>query len=226
MGKSGLCIQRSRAQPGGRLHPACRSRAAETACDPAAFSFKRIVAILVKEFIQMRRDRMTFALMIGIPVMQLLLFGFAINSDPKHLPTAVAISDPGTFCQFDRRGVGELRLFRHRRWRRIRRQKPTHAGGRRGRLSSSKFPANFCRDLVRGAQPTLLVEADATDPAAASNAVGALGNIAAGALRDDLIGPLAQRAQAAPRSNGRASALQSRRQSRNTTSCRACSASS
>ena len=57
----------------------------------------RIYAILVKEFIQMRRDRLTFALIVGVPFMQLLLFGFAINNDPKHLPAAVAISDPGTF---------------------------------------------------------------------------------------------------------------------------------
>jgi len=62
------------------------------------FSFARIAAVLVKEFIQMRRDRLTFGLILGVPLMQLLLFGFAINNDPKHLPTAVSISDTGTFA--------------------------------------------------------------------------------------------------------------------------------
>src|SRR5215475_5902133 len=63
----------------------------------ARFSVRRIAAVLDKEFIQMRRDRLTLAMIVGIPLMQLLLFGFAINNDPKHLPTAVSISDPGTF---------------------------------------------------------------------------------------------------------------------------------
>lgn len=161
------------------------------------FSFKRIAAILVKEVIQLRRDRLTFAMIVGIPVMQLLLFGFAINSDPKHLPAAVAISDPGTFSDsivaaLANSGYYDIKLATN-----------SPAEARRmlaeGEVSFVvEIPANFSRDIVRGAQPTLLVEADATDPASASNAVGALGNIVAGALRDDLTGPLAQRAQSAP----------------------------
>ena len=63
------------------------------------FSFSRWLGILVKEFIQLRRDRLTFGMMVGIPLIQLLLFGFAINSDPKHLPTAVVIADPGPFAR-------------------------------------------------------------------------------------------------------------------------------
>lgn len=161
------------------------------------FSFKRIAAILVKEVIQLRRDRLTFAMIVGIPVMQLLLFGFAINSDPKHLPAAVAISDPGTFSNsivaaLANSGYYDIKLATN-----------SPAEARRmlaeGEVSFVvEIPTNFSRDIVRGAQPTLLVEADATDPASASNAVGALGNIVAGALRDDLTGPLAQRAQSAP----------------------------
>lgn len=161
------------------------------------FSFKRIAAILVKEVIQLRRDRLTFAMIVGIPVMQLLLFGFAINSDPKHLPAAVAISDPGTFSNsivaaLANSGYYDIRLATN-----------SPADARRmlaeGEVSFVvEIPANFSRDIVRGARPSLLVEADATDPASASNAVGALGNIVAGALRDDLTGPLAQRAQSAP----------------------------
>ena len=63
------------------------------------FSLQRWLGILVKEFIQLRRDRLTFGMIIGIPIIQLLLFGFAINSDPKHLPTAVVMADPGPFAR-------------------------------------------------------------------------------------------------------------------------------
>ena len=56
------------------------------------FSPARFWAMVVKEFIQMRRDRLTFAMMVGIPLLQLILFGFAINSDPKHLPAAVLLA--------------------------------------------------------------------------------------------------------------------------------------
>ena len=63
------------------------------------FTFHRLWAIVLKEFIQMKRDRVTFGMMVGIPLMQLLLFGFAINSDPKHLPTALRMADQGPFAR-------------------------------------------------------------------------------------------------------------------------------
>jgi ABC-2 type transport system permease protein len=160
------------------------------------FSLRRIAAILVKEFIQLRRDRLTFAMILGIPTMQLLLFGFAINSDPKHLPAAIAISDPGTFSDsivaaLSNSGYYDIRLA-------------TNSPEKARRLLAEgnvsfvvEIPANFSRDIVRGAQPTLLVEADATDPASSSNAINALNTIAQNALRDDLKGPLAQRVQSA-----------------------------
>jgi len=68
------------------------------------FSLLRVRAILIKEYIQMRRDRLTLAMIVGVPVMQLFLFGFAINLDPKHLPTALTIEDPGAFRIPSRRG--------------------------------------------------------------------------------------------------------------------------
>ena len=64
-----------------------------------ALSANRFLAILIKEFIQMRRDRTTFALMVAIPIMQLLLFGYAIDSDPRHLPTLVEVHDSGPFSR-------------------------------------------------------------------------------------------------------------------------------
>jgi ABC-2 type transport system permease protein len=160
------------------------------------FSLARIAAILAKELVQMRRDRLTFAMIVGIPILQLLLFGFAINNDPKHLPAAVAISDPGPFSNsivaaLANSGYYEVKLATN-----------SPDAARRmlaeGQVSFVvEIPANFSRDIVRGAQPTLLIEADATDPASASNAVGAVARIAADALRDDLKGPLAQRVQSA-----------------------------
>ena len=161
------------------------------------FSPSRILAILVKEFIQLRRDRLTFAMIVGVPIMQLLLFGFAINNDPKHLPAAVAISDPGVFSDsivaaLQNSGYYDVRLATN-----------SPAEARRmlaeGDVSFVvEIPANFSRDLVRGAQPSLLIEADATDPASSSQAIGAINRIAQDALRDDLKGPLAQRAQSGP----------------------------
>jgi len=161
------------------------------------FSLSRILAILVKEFIQLRRDRLTFGMIVGVPIMQLLLFGFAINNDPKHLPAAVAISDPGVFSDsivaaLQNSGYYDIRLATN--W-------PVEA---RRLLAEGnvafvvEITTNFSSDLVRGAQPNLLVEADATDPASSSNAIGAINRIAQDALRDDLTGPLAQRAQSAP----------------------------
>jgi len=161
------------------------------------FSFRRIGAVLGKEFIQMRRDRLTFALILGVPLMQLLLFGFAINNDPKHLPTAVSISDPGTFSNSIVAALNTSGYFDV--------VSATNSPDvARRQLAEGKvsfvveIPANFSRDLVRGANPELLIQADATDPASSSNAVGALGEIAADALRDDLTGPLAVRAKASP----------------------------
>ncbi|HTP75568.1 MAG TPA: ABC transporter permease [Rhizomicrobium sp.] len=160
-------------------------------------SLGRIAAILVKEFIQLRRDRLTFAMILGIPTMQLLLFGFAINSDPKHLPAAIAISDPGTFANSIVAALTNSRYYDIRL--------ATNSPQKARRLLAEgevsfvvEIPANFSRDIVRGAQPTLLVEADATDPASSSNAIGALNTIAQDALRDDLTGALAARAQSAP----------------------------
>ncbi|MEJ0027626.1 MAG: ABC transporter permease [Rhizomicrobium sp.] len=163
----------------------------------AAFSLRRIYAVLIKEFIQLRRDRLTFALIFGVPLMQLLLFGFAINNDPKHLPTAVSILDPGTFAN------SIVAALRNSGYFEIVQATDDPAVARR-LLAEDKvsfiveIPTNFSRDLVRGAHPELLIEADATDPASASNAVGALGEIASDALRDDLTGPLAVRAPPTP----------------------------
>jgi ABC-2 type transport system permease protein len=161
------------------------------------FSFRRIGAVLAKEIIQMRRDRLTLAMIVGVPMMQLFLFGFAINLNPKHLPTAVSISDPGTYADSVVAALQNSSYFE------IVKATNSPVEARRmldeGEVSFViEIPANFSRDLVRGAQPSLLVESDATDPAAGSNATAALSQLFTDALRDDLKGPLASRAQTAP----------------------------
>jgi len=163
----------------------------------ARFSLRRIAAVLNKEFIQMRRDRLTFAMIVGIPLMQLLLFGFAINNDPKHLPTAVSISDPGTFAN------SIVAALRNSSYFDVVEATNSPEVARRllaeGKVSFVvEIPTNFSRDLVRGANPELLIQADATDPASSSNAVGVLGELTSDALRDDLTGPLAVRAPQPP----------------------------
>ncbi|MGR9053878.1 MAG: ABC transporter permease, partial [Gammaproteobacteria bacterium] len=150
-------------------------------------SLSRWLGIIVKEFIQLRRDRLTFGMIIGIPVMQLLLFGFAINSDPKHLPTVLAVAETGPLVRdyiaamknsayFDIVGTvasesaadllldrGDVQFVVH-------------------------FPAGFERALIRGERPALLVEADATDPIAASGAISVLNRLGDAVFAADLPG--------------------------------------
>ncbi|HEY5337859.1 MAG TPA: ABC transporter permease [Rhizomicrobium sp.] len=161
------------------------------------FSLARIFAILTKEFLQMRRDRITMGMIVGIPLMQLFVFGFAINFNPKNLPTAISIDDPGVFSRSVVAALHNSSYFK------IVEQTNSPAKARRllqeGKvLFVVEIPVNFTRDIVRGAQPDLLVESDATDPAAGSYALAAFGTLANTALRDDLVGPLAARAQGPP----------------------------
>ena len=154
------------------------------------FSIARFMAILVKEFVQMRRDRLTFAMMVGIPIIQLILFGFAINSDPKGLPTAVLAADNSVFARSFVRAMENSGYFR------VVRTVETEADAERAlAVGEVQFvltiPENFARKLVRGERPVLLLEADATDPAATSNALTALINLNRTALSRDLAGSLA-----------------------------------
>jgi ABC-2 type transport system permease protein len=155
-----------------------------------SFSFTRFYAILVKEFIQMRRDRFTFGLMVGVPLMQMLLFGFAINTDPRHLPAAVHIADNSRFA----RSIGAA-LVNSTYFDIVATARTPEEAERMLDEGEVSFvitvPVNFSRDLVKGASPELLIQADASDPAAASNALAAMSELATSALKDDLVGPLA-----------------------------------
>jgi ABC-2 type transport system permease protein len=154
------------------------------------FSFARFQAIVVKEFIQMRRDRLTFGMIVGIPLLQLVLFGYAINSDPKHLPTAVLLADSGP------EGRLLLGAIRNSRYFDFVRQLSSEGEARevlaRGDVQFVvNIPQDFSRALLRGDRPAILVEADATDPAATGNALASLRALLDEALANDLKGPLA-----------------------------------
>lgn len=153
------------------------------------YSFHRIWAVLVKEFVQMRRDRLTFAMMVVIPVLQLVLFGFAINADPKALPTAVLVADHSPFSRSLLAALEHSGYFRIvRELRSVREADEALATGEVQFVVT--IPAEFARALQRGERPALLIEADAADPAATSNALAALLTLNRTALARDLTGPL------------------------------------
>ena len=163
----------------------------------ARFSFARVMAVLVKEFVQIRRDRLTFAMMVGIPILQLTLFGFAINNDPKALPTAVLSNDHSEFSRSFIAALENSAYFRI-----VKRVESEAEADRLLARGEVQFlidvPQDFSRDLARGERPVLLVEADATDPAATSNALSAVLALNDTALDHDLKGPLSRLKNAAP----------------------------
>ena len=154
------------------------------------FSFSRWLGIVGKEFIQLSRDRLTFAMIIGIPVVQLVLFGYAINSDPKHLPTTLLDFDRSEFSRGIETALRNSDYFRFV-------GEAASEGDAERMLSTGEVqfvvtvPAGFARALVRGERPAVLVEADATDPMATSNALAALVPLGQSALAAELTGPLA-----------------------------------
>ena len=153
------------------------------------FSFRRFRAIAAKEFVQMRRDRVTFAMMIGIPIVQMVVFGFAINSDPKHLPTAVLSADHSVFSRTvvaAMQNSGYFKIVKN-----VQSEAEAKLLIEEGEVQFVlAIPPDFGRKLVRGEQPSLLLTADATDPAATSNALSSFRLVTEAALARDLAGPL------------------------------------
>ncbi|WP_457644960.1 ABC transporter permease [Profundibacter sp.] len=149
------------------------------------FSFTRLAALLVKELIQMRRDRITFAMMLGVPLMQLVLFGFAINNDPKELPAALVTSSQD---RFTRAMVSALEITGYYRFNHVvDSQVEAEKLIENGTVSFVvTIPSDFTRRVLKGDRPQILIEADATDPAVASGAISTLGTVAAQALTREL----------------------------------------
>ena len=162
-----------------------------------SFSFRRLGAMIRKEFIQMRRDRLTFAMMLGVPVMQLVLFGYAINSDPRHLATAILAQDHSVFTRSLVAGIENSTYFDV-----VAKPATPAVADRLLRSGAVQFvieiPPDFTRDLERGVRPQLLLDADATDPSATGNAVTGLQLLAATVFDRDLAGPLMQLKQDPP----------------------------
>ena len=153
------------------------------------FSVARTWAVFIKEFQQMLRDRLTFAMAVGVPVMQLILFGYAINTDPKGLPTAIVSADAGPMARSLVTALQNTGYFK------------VVSQGTSQREADELLaegdvqfmiviPPEFSRDVVRGEVPAVLVSVDATDPSASGNAIAALEALSQQALRHDLVGPL------------------------------------
>jgi ABC-2 type transport system permease protein len=162
-----------------------------------SLSWSRFWAVLIKEFIQMRRDRLTFGMMVGVPLLQLILFGYAINTDPKRLPTALRVADHSVFARSLVRALENSGYFEVV----TRTESEAEAGDLllRGDVQFViSIPEGFARDLLRGERPAVLVEADATDPVATGNALAALSTLTRTALAHDLEGPLASLAAPMP----------------------------
>jgi ABC-2 type transport system permease protein len=153
------------------------------------FSFGRFFAVLAKEFIQMRRDRVTFAMMIGLPIVQLMLFGFAINADPRHLPTLVEMGDDGPLTRAVISAMAQSGYFDFRGS--VSGIAEGEAALRRGEANFVVvIPPDFERDVVRGRHPEILLAADASDPSAVGGAASALSGIVQVAITEALQGPL------------------------------------
>lgn len=160
-------------------------------------AWHRLWAIVLKEFVQMRRDRITFAMMVGIPVMQLVLFGFAINTDPKRLPTVVFDASPSAYSRSFVASLENSGYFDVvTPYATVAEAREAMAVGKVQFIVS--IPPDFSRRLVRGEKPVLLLEADASDPAATGNAISALDSLNQSALQHDLKGPLAKLRSASP----------------------------
>ncbi len=153
--------------------------------EPPFGFWRRSFAMVVKEFIQLRRDRVSFAMIVMIPVMQLLLFGFAINTTPRNLPTAVLLQEDSDLARSILKALENTAYFHFTR--------EVHDVAEFDNLLLSgkvlfgvEIPRGFERAVRRGDHPALLVAADATDPIAAGSALGALGVVVQTALEHDL----------------------------------------
>ncbi|WP_233886274.1 ABC transporter permease [Paraburkholderia flagellata] len=155
-----------------------------------SFSVARWWSIVLKEFLQLKRDRITFAMIVGLPIIQLTLFGYAINTDPKHLPTAIVVGEDSVFARSFVAGMRNSAYFD------VIETLPDEASARQALARGTiqfvlSIPVDFSRRLLRGERPSLLVEADASDPTAITTALAALPGLVAPVVAKDLTGPLA-----------------------------------
>ncbi len=152
------------------------------------FSLSRWWGIVIKEFLQLKRDRVSLGMVIGIPIMQLLLFGYAINSDPKHLPTALILSEQNNFTRSIAQAMHSSQYFSLNA---MLDENTAKQALQRGEIQFVvSIPSNFTRKLLRGECPSILIEADATDPTATKGALGALQGILNSVVDKEITGAL------------------------------------
>jgi ABC-2 type transport system permease protein len=161
------------------------------------WSFARFWGVVLKEFLQLARERITFAMILGVPIAQLLLFGYAINTDPKNLPTGIIAAD---HSEFTRSYVAAMRTTGYFD---IVGELPDEEAGRTALAQGHvqfvlNIPADFTRRLLRGERPALLIEADATDPTAIATAVGSVQQLVGSVVAKDFTGPLSSLAGGVP----------------------------
>ena len=161
------------------------------------FSFKRLWAVIVKEFIQMRRDRITLGMLVMIPLMQLILFGYAINSNPKNLPTVVLDSDHTYLSRTFLQGMRNTDYFSLKA-KTVSEKEADHLMKIGKTMFILNIPAGFSHDLVRGERPDILITADATESMAAANALAAANMLSTQAFGRDFSGALSYLKQPAP----------------------------
>jgi ABC-2 type transport system permease protein len=161
------------------------------------WSFARFWGVVLKEFLQLKRERITFGMILGIPIVQLLLFGYAINTDPRNLPTAIIAADNSEFTRSyvaAMKTTGYFNIVAE-----LRDEEAGRAALARGDVQFVlNIPADFTRRLLRGEHPALLLEADSTDPGAIGAAVGSLQQLVRSVAAKDFKGPLARLAVDGP----------------------------
>ena len=161
------------------------------------FSWSRWWSMVLKEFLQLRRDRITFGMIVGMPIMQLALFGYAINTDPKQMPTAVIAADHSPFTRSFVAAMKASDYFRITE--ELKDEEAGRAALAQGRvLFVLTIPPDFSRRLLRGERPALLIEADATDPMATGLAIGAATQLTRAVAEKELTGALAPLAGGQP----------------------------
>ncbi len=153
-----------------------------------ALSLQRILSVLRKEFLQLKRDHLTLAMLVAIPLVQLILFGYAINGDPKHLPTVVAALDNGPMSRSLVRAIENTGYFD------VTEVASEADAEHMLSLGAAQFavviPSDFSRRLVRGEHPVVGIYGDASDPSTSGGAVATLNQLTRSALRVELQGPL------------------------------------
>lgn len=163
----------------------------------SGFSWRRLCAMVYKEFIQMKRDRPTLAMMLLMPIVQLVLFGFAINTNPKHLPMAVISQDNSQLSYYFVSALQNTQYFN------IVAPHSTREEADKLMLRGDvefilQIPSNFTRDLIRGSRPEILFEANGSDPATSGNAVAAMKQLSATVFDEYLNGSLTHLKQSPP----------------------------